>query len=94
MRPVSLIWQWALWASGLGLLLVAPQILFGTRRVQFITLAARHAVPTMYHQREYVEAGAPGLRWNVIARVNCSSLSAIGGMADSASPLFKMMVAI
>jgi hypothetical protein len=29
---------------------------------------------------------APGLRWNVIARVNCSSLSAIGGMADSAKP--------
>jgi putative tryptophan/tyrosine transport system substrate-binding protein len=38
-------------------LLVAPQILFSTRRVQLVTLAARHAVPTMYHQREYVEAG-------------------------------------
>jgi len=38
-------------------LLVAPQILFSTRRVQLITLAARHAVPTMYHQREHVEAG-------------------------------------
>jgi putative tryptophan/tyrosine transport system substrate-binding protein len=38
-------------------LLVAPQVLFSTRRVQLITLAARHAVPTMYFQREYVEAG-------------------------------------
>jgi ABC-type uncharacterized transport system substrate-binding protein len=38
-------------------LLVAPQVLFSTRRVQVITLAARHAVPTMYYQREYVEAG-------------------------------------
>ncbi|TMJ66387.1 MAG: ABC transporter substrate-binding protein [Alphaproteobacteria bacterium] len=38
-------------------LLVAPQILFSTRRVQLLTLAARHAVPTMYHQREFVEAG-------------------------------------
>jgi putative ABC transport system substrate-binding protein len=38
-------------------LLVAPQISFSTRRVQLITLAARHAVPTMYHQREHVEAG-------------------------------------
>ena len=28
-----------------------------TRRVQLVTLAARHAVPTMYYQREYVEAG-------------------------------------
>jgi putative ABC transport system substrate-binding protein len=38
-------------------LLVAPQILFSTRRVQLVTLAARHAMPTMYYQREYVEAG-------------------------------------
>jgi putative ABC transport system substrate-binding protein len=38
-------------------LLVAPQVLFSTRRVQLVTLAARHAVPTMYYQREYVEAG-------------------------------------
>jgi putative ABC transport system substrate-binding protein len=38
-------------------LLVAPQILFSTRRVQLVTLAARHAVPTMYYQREYVETG-------------------------------------
>ena len=32
-------------------LLVAPQILFSTRHVQLVTLAARHAVPTMYYQR-------------------------------------------
>jgi putative ABC transport system substrate-binding protein len=38
-------------------LLVAPQILFSTRRVQLVTLAARHAMPTMYYQREYVQAG-------------------------------------
>jgi len=38
-------------------LLVAPQVLFSVRRVQLLTLAARHAVPTMYHQREFVEAG-------------------------------------
>jgi putative ABC transport system substrate-binding protein len=38
-------------------LLVAPQVLFSTRRVQLVTLAARHAVPTMYHQREFVEYG-------------------------------------
>jgi putative ABC transport system substrate-binding protein len=38
-------------------LLVSPDILFITRRVQLITLAARHAVPAIYFQREFVEAG-------------------------------------
>jgi putative tryptophan/tyrosine transport system substrate-binding protein len=38
-------------------LLLAPQVLFSTRRVQLVTLAARHAVPTTYYQREFVEAG-------------------------------------
>ena len=38
-------------------LLVAPQALFSTRRVQLVTLAARHAVPAIYHQREFVEVG-------------------------------------
>ena len=31
--------------------------MFSTRRVHLVTLAARHAVPTMYYQREHVEAG-------------------------------------
>jgi putative ABC transport system substrate-binding protein len=38
-------------------LLVGSQTLFATRRVQVVTLAARHALPTMYVQREYVDAG-------------------------------------
>jgi putative tryptophan/tyrosine transport system substrate-binding protein len=38
-------------------LLVAPDTLFTTRRVQLVTLAARHVVPTMYALREFVEAG-------------------------------------
>ena len=38
-------------------LLVAPQNLFTARLVQLVTLAARHAVPTMYYSRECVEAG-------------------------------------
>jgi putative ABC transport system substrate-binding protein len=40
-----------------GALLVAPERLFATRRVQLLTLAARHAVPTIYFNREFVEAG-------------------------------------
>jgi putative ABC transport system substrate-binding protein len=40
-----------------GALLVAPDALFVTRRVQLLMLAARHAVPTIYPSREYAEAG-------------------------------------
>jgi len=38
-------------------LLVNADPLFFTRRVQLVTLAARHALPTMYPNREYVEIG-------------------------------------
>ena len=38
-------------------LVVMPDNLFGTRRVQFATQAARHAVPAIYSQREYAEVG-------------------------------------
>jgi putative tryptophan/tyrosine transport system substrate-binding protein len=38
-------------------LLTAPSPLFGERRLQLAMLAARHAVPAMYHDRLYTEAG-------------------------------------
>jgi len=38
-------------------LLVAPEGLFVNRRAQLLTLAARHALPTIYPSREFVEAG-------------------------------------
>src|SRR5215471_12748697 len=38
-------------------LFVAPDGFFGSRRVQFATLAAHHRVPAAYALREYVEAG-------------------------------------
>jgi putative ABC transport system substrate-binding protein len=38
-------------------LAVMPDNLFGTRRVQFATQAARHAVPAIYSNREYAEVG-------------------------------------
>ena len=37
--------------------LVSTDALFLTRRVQLLTLAARHAVPAMYFRREFAEAG-------------------------------------
>jgi putative tryptophan/tyrosine transport system substrate-binding protein len=38
-------------------LIVSTDALFVTRRVQLVTLAARHAVPAMYFRREFAEAG-------------------------------------
>jgi putative ABC transport system substrate-binding protein len=37
--------------------LISPEALFVTRRVQLLTLAARHALPALYHRREFAEAG-------------------------------------
>ena len=37
--------------------LISPDVLFLTRRVQLLTLAARHALPAIYHRREFAEAG-------------------------------------
>ena len=38
-------------------LFVAPDAFFISRRVQFVTLAARHGIPTAHNAREEVEAG-------------------------------------
>jgi putative tryptophan/tyrosine transport system substrate-binding protein len=38
-------------------LLVLPDTLFANQRAQIAALAARHAIPTLYTVREYVEAG-------------------------------------
>jgi len=38
-------------------LLVAPDVLFTSRRIQFATLAARYVVPALYSDRRFVEAG-------------------------------------
>ncbi len=38
-------------------LFVAPDSFFGSRRVQFATLAARNGIPATYSHRNYVEVG-------------------------------------
>jgi putative tryptophan/tyrosine transport system substrate-binding protein len=38
-------------------LLIGPDALFVTRRVQLIMLAVRHMLPALYHRREFAEAG-------------------------------------
>jgi putative ABC transport system substrate-binding protein len=40
-----------------GALLVAPDAFLDSRREQLITLAKSHAIPTIYHNREFVAAG-------------------------------------
>jgi putative ABC transport system substrate-binding protein len=51
-------------------LLVGPDLVFLTRRLQLATLAARHAIPAVYNVREYPEAGGP---WggNRFLRLSC-----------------------
>jgi putative ABC transport system substrate-binding protein len=44
-------------SNGIEGLLVSPGPLFGNRRVQITTLAARHAMPTMFYDREFAEVG-------------------------------------
>ena len=42
---------------GAGALLVADDPFFGLERRRIVSLAERHAVPTMYYAREFVQAG-------------------------------------
>ncbi len=43
--------------EGAGALLVSPDPLFTSLRVQLVTWAARLAIPTMYFRREFVDVG-------------------------------------
>jgi len=43
--------------KGIQGLLISPDPLFGSRVVQIVTLATRHAVPAIYPTRMYAEAG-------------------------------------
>jgi putative ABC transport system substrate-binding protein len=38
-------------------LVVGADVFFGSRRLQFATLAARHAIPAVYNRREFAEVG-------------------------------------
>ena len=43
--------------KGAEALLTSPDAFFIIRRVQIVTLAARHAVPAMYHVRDFTDVG-------------------------------------
>jgi putative ABC transport system substrate-binding protein len=47
----------AITREGIGALIIASGPFFDTRRDRLVALAARYAVPTMYHFREFTEAG-------------------------------------
>ena len=43
--------------AGAGGLVIPSSVYFGSQRRQLAVLAARHALPTVYNQREYAEVG-------------------------------------
>ena len=43
--------------AGVGALIISTVALFNNRIEQLVSLAARHAIPTMYFLREFVDAG-------------------------------------
>src|SRR5262249_35739021 len=43
--------------AGAGGLLISSSVFFISQRRQLVALAARHALPTVYNQREYAEVG-------------------------------------
>jgi putative tryptophan/tyrosine transport system substrate-binding protein len=47
----------ALKANHVDALLISPDIMFDSRHTQIVTLAARHAVPTISFERSFAEAG-------------------------------------
>jgi ABC-type uncharacterized transport system substrate-binding protein len=55
-------------SQNIAALIVVAGPFFDTRRDKIVALAARHAVPTMYHQREFPEAGGL-ISYGIDARV-------------------------
>jgi putative tryptophan/tyrosine transport system substrate-binding protein len=43
--------------KGVNALMVAPEVLFSTRRAQIAHLATYHRLPAIYHQRDFTEIG-------------------------------------
>jgi putative ABC transport system substrate-binding protein len=43
--------------AGAGGLLISSTVFFNSQRRQLVALAARHALPTVYNQREYADVG-------------------------------------
>jgi putative tryptophan/tyrosine transport system substrate-binding protein len=55
-------------SQNIAALIVVAGPFFDTRREKLVALAARHAVPTMYHFREFAEAGGL-ISYGIDARV-------------------------
>jgi putative tryptophan/tyrosine transport system substrate-binding protein len=64
-------------------LLVSPEPLFTARRVQLVTLAARHAVPAIYPIREFAEIGGLMSYGSNIADHSLSLADFITNIAES-----------
>jgi len=45
-------------------LMTTPDALFTSQRTQIVTLAARHAIPTIFTSSEFAKAGGPDELWH------------------------------
>ena len=70
----------------IGALLVSPDLFFATRRAQIVVLAARHAAPVMYSNREDAVAGGLMSYGSSIADVSRQLGSYAGRILKGAKP--------
>jgi putative ABC transport system substrate-binding protein len=65
-------------SQNIGAVIVVAGPFFDTRRDKIVALAARHAVPTMYHFREFAEAGGL-ISYGIDSRVTYRQIGVYAG---------------
>lgn len=73
-------------AQGAQALLLGADVYFLNQRAQIATLAARHAVPTISHYREYTEAGGLMSYGNNLVEANRLTGNYVGRILGGETP--------
>jgi ABC-type uncharacterized transport system substrate-binding protein len=73
--------------AGAGGLLISSSVFFISQRRQLVALAARHALPTVYNQREYAEVGGLISSTDQVSRMLIAApVSTSAGFSRAKSP--------